>query len=529
MSDAGGPGVGHLRGIIRTAASKHAARHGVSHPDMEAALSVLAPTVGGGGGSEGDEGGRSGEYFARRRVQPEDKLAPGTRAPPLPPAHSGGGASPLASHQLLPPTQQQQQQHSHVPRAGSSGNDSLRTEVLEEGDLAGGPSPQPNPNPNPKLRHKGGGGPGPVKTPRARQGAQGDPNALPPPPIAVGDSDGSTLEASSFGSNPKAPLSHGHGHSTHDKPWLPKPATAPKGKGGSDYVASLRGAEAAVALDRAIKLRSQREKREEEIRQIGQKRAEKERKQREAEETEARDKERMMAKLKKRREDLAAAAATHSAAVSSKLKSLGRDQAGDGDGRRERRGRGKEKEKERDNGAGTAATASPRPKGRAGGGPSAEAAAAMLPPYTQELVLEALNERLARNPNAELPEGYERVARPAPAPLSASDLPGPPVPSASVIPSGSSDPLAPAASSTFRPPSPGPGTRYHAVKEVHSGGGGEVEAEAAGESAEDAALRHSLDAQLASNPQVCARLEQSVGFPVMSTRCICIRNTTDSC
>ena len=46
----------------------------------------------------------------------------------------------------------------------------------------------------------------------------------------------------------------------------------------------------------------------------------------------------------------------------------------------------------------------------------AAAAAAGLPPYAQELVIEALNERLARNPDAELPEGFERVAKPGTGP-----------------------------------------------------------------------------------------------------------------
>ena len=70
----------------------------------------------------------------------------------------------------------------------------------------------------------------------------------------------------------------------------------------------------------------------------------------------------------------------------------------------------------------------PAPRGRRGsvgaGGRSdraepplpAAAAAAGLPPYAQELVIEALNERLARNPDAELPEGFERVAKPGTGP-----------------------------------------------------------------------------------------------------------------
>ena len=73
MAGNGGPGVGHLRGIIRKAASSYAARHGFSHPDIEAALSVLGPEARGSGGDEEEDGA----YFARKRAAPEDRLAAG--------------------------------------------------------------------------------------------------------------------------------------------------------------------------------------------------------------------------------------------------------------------------------------------------------------------------------------------------------------------------------------------------------------------------------------------------------------------
>ena len=351
MASVGGPGVDHLRGIIRKAASSYAARHGASHPDLESALEVLGPRPAGGDG-DGDE-----EYFARRRVQPEDKLAPNTRPPPLPPAE-GVGALPRASH-LMPPHQITTARS--VPRAASAGNDSLQTEVLEEGDVAGGPAPQPivqpvgSPlNPPPPIAESGEGG------------GEGVSNSEPEPPPSF--------------NKPKKP------RPVHDKPWLAKPT--PLKRKGSDYVAGLRGAEQAAAMDKATKLRLQREKREEEIKQIAIKRAEKEKKLQEAKDAEVREKQKMMAKLKKKREDLAAAAAAHGrgsafATLSSPNK-----------------------------GSGGLGSTSPRPGGH--GGSSAAAAAAMLPPFAQELVLETLNERLKANPDAELPEGYERVAKPGP-------------------------------------------------------------------------------------------------------------------
>jgi hypothetical protein len=86
MTAVGGAGVGHLRGIVRDAATNYAARNGTTHPDIEAALHVLSLAA------------EIGSY----NPSPELIPSPG-RARVLPPSPGNRNAPPLASHQRAAP------------------------------------------------------------------------------------------------------------------------------------------------------------------------------------------------------------------------------------------------------------------------------------------------------------------------------------------------------------------------------------------------------------------------------------------
>ena len=81
MTAVGGAGVGHLRSIVRDAATNYGARNGTGHPDIEAALHVLTLAV------------EMGSY----NPSPELIQSPGRRV--LPPSPGNRGSAPLASHQ----------------------------------------------------------------------------------------------------------------------------------------------------------------------------------------------------------------------------------------------------------------------------------------------------------------------------------------------------------------------------------------------------------------------------------------------
>ena len=82
MTAVGGAGVGHLRAIVREAATQYGARNGAGHPDMEAALHVLSLAQ------------ELGSY----NPSPELIQSPGSRVLPPSPGNRGAQA-PLASHQ----------------------------------------------------------------------------------------------------------------------------------------------------------------------------------------------------------------------------------------------------------------------------------------------------------------------------------------------------------------------------------------------------------------------------------------------
>ena len=86
MTAVGGAGVGHLRGIVRDAATDYAARNGTTHPDIEAALHVLSLAA------------EIGSY----NPSPELIPSPG-RGRVLPPSPGDRHAPPLASHQREAP------------------------------------------------------------------------------------------------------------------------------------------------------------------------------------------------------------------------------------------------------------------------------------------------------------------------------------------------------------------------------------------------------------------------------------------
>ena len=86
MTAVGSAGVGHLRGIVRDAATEYAARNGAAHPDIEAALHVLSLAA------------EIGSY------DPSPDLIPSPgRARVLPPSPGNRHAPPLASHQREAP------------------------------------------------------------------------------------------------------------------------------------------------------------------------------------------------------------------------------------------------------------------------------------------------------------------------------------------------------------------------------------------------------------------------------------------
>ena len=86
MVAVGGSGVGHLRAIVRDAATNYAARNGVGHPDVEAALHVLSMAA---------------EMGGSYNPSPELIPSPGRRV--LPPSPGNRYAPPLASHQREAP------------------------------------------------------------------------------------------------------------------------------------------------------------------------------------------------------------------------------------------------------------------------------------------------------------------------------------------------------------------------------------------------------------------------------------------
>jgi hypothetical protein len=90
MTAVGGAGVGHLRGIVRDAATDYAARNGTTHPDIEAALHVLSLAA------------EIGSY----NPSPELIPSPG-RGRVLPPSPGDRRAPPLASHQREAPPGQE--------------------------------------------------------------------------------------------------------------------------------------------------------------------------------------------------------------------------------------------------------------------------------------------------------------------------------------------------------------------------------------------------------------------------------------
>ena len=280
MVAVGGPGVGHLRAIVRDAATNYAARNGVGHPDVEAALHVLSMAV---------------EMGGSYNPSPELIPSPGRRV--LPPSPGNRYAPPLASHQREAP-----------PRMASF-------------DAAGSPSPPPpfgglptdtsayafdtpaafdvDPTPHPRRdldapsdQHQRmayqsleaeyddspparfGGAPSSERPPARRQPREREPTSRRAPPSS------SRSSANAGGRSP------------------PRRGPGPR----ASRVASDSGYSHATSKS---DLDEQRLKREEEIRQIAIKRAEKMKKLEEAKAREETEKRKMEGKIRAKREMLA--------------------------------------------------------------------------------------------------------------------------------------------------------------------------------------------------------------------------------
>ena len=268
MVAVGGPGVGHLRGIVREAATNYAARNGVAHPDIESALHVLGMAQ------------ELGSY----NPSPDLIPSPG-RGRPLPPSSARREPPP----RMAPLSDYAGGRSPSPPVGGLPMDDSpyeFETPAMGHDDVDV-PNAYPERSPSQfgaasrEVRRED------VARARERERAA---RARKPPVASKIDVGVPRTRPGAASSRNKAP-SPGRGRA------------APSSRRSLDAAGSNDGGFG--RMSKADALLEQRLKREEEIRQIGIKRAEKVRKQQEAKEQEEMERYLFEQKMRAKREQLA--------------------------------------------------------------------------------------------------------------------------------------------------------------------------------------------------------------------------------